>query len=485
MIRVLVVDDDKLVRKGLISAMPWHEFDMQVVGEANNGERALEFLQSNPVDLLLTDLAMPVMSGIELMRLVRQQFPSIHIVVLTLHQDFEYVQEALRLGAIDYIAKIQLEKERFEEVLERIYKRIMQVGLLSDGNKSTTNQDQEGFNSDRAYVWLALNKGNGNEGLKPWGELKALETQEQAWIEVELNLWLWNPAMTEASVTNLHLNQLLGSLVGKPNWMLLGLDGLMGRKQLEVYRWLREYREKEFFYDYNPVPPATVYLTMDSISVQQPVQPEENLTLLKGQWSSHEWIYNDHLFSRLVRELKLLRLPQVKLIGLLYGVTDEWNRLFVPLSLLKIELAPSFDSWHEVEAWFTEVRAMIHKALAKPAFSPEVIECVMKAIQMLHQELNQQVTAADISRRVNMSRSYFSQCFKEIAGKTFNDYLRQVRVEKAKEYLLYTNKTIAWIAENTGYMDEKYFSRSFREQIGLLPSEFRVSSREGREMSDK
>lgn len=84
-----------------------------------------------------------------------------------------------------------------------------------------------------------------------------------------------------------------------------------------------------------------------------------------------------------------------------------------------------------------------------------------------------------------MSRSYFSQCFKEIAGKTFNDYLRQLRVEKAKEYLLYTNKTIVWIAENTGYMDEKYFSRSFREQIGILPSEFRLTMREGREMSDK
>ncbi|MGO4269761.1 response regulator, partial [Paenibacillus sp. TAF58] len=124
MIKVMIVDDDKLVRKGLISAMPWHDFDMEVVGEASNGEKALEFIAANAVDLLLTDLAMPVMSGIELLKIVRKQYPSIYTVVLTFHQDFEYIQEALRLGAIDYIAKVQLEKERFEEVLERIYKRI-------------------------------------------------------------------------------------------------------------------------------------------------------------------------------------------------------------------------------------------------------------------------------------------------------------------------------------------------------------------------
>ena len=124
MIDVLIVDDDQLVRKGLMLAMPWDRFDMRIVGEAGNGEKALEFLSENHVDLLITDLAMPVMSGIELIRTTRKLYPDLPIAVLTLHQDFEYIQEALRLGAIDYIAKVQLEKERFEEVLGRIHDRI-------------------------------------------------------------------------------------------------------------------------------------------------------------------------------------------------------------------------------------------------------------------------------------------------------------------------------------------------------------------------
>lgn len=132
MIKVLIVDDDKLVRKGLISAMPWAQFDMQIVGEASNGAKALEFLEQENVDLLLTDLAMPVMSGIELMKTVSERYPHIRIVVLTLHQDFEYIQTALRMGAIDYIAKIQLEKERFDEVLGRIHKRMKERSPVAE-----------------------------------------------------------------------------------------------------------------------------------------------------------------------------------------------------------------------------------------------------------------------------------------------------------------------------------------------------------------
>lgn len=124
------------------------------------------------------------------------------------------------------------------------------------------------------------------------------------------------------------------------------------------------------FYDYDPDQPAIVYLTMNNSTAHQRNSSEDNSYVLKSQWSSHEWIHTDLVFSKLVYELKLLRLSQVKLIGLLYGLTDEWNRLFVPLGLVKLELNPTFDSWHEVEKWLVQVRDLIRKALAKPAFSP-------------------------------------------------------------------------------------------------------------------
>lgn len=128
MIRVLIVDDEKLVRKGFIAMLPWAQFDMAVVGEAVNGEKALEFIAGNGVDLLFTDITMPVMSGIDLIKEVRRRYPDIWIVILTCHQDFSYIQEVLRLGAIDYIVKTQLEMEPVEEILRRIAGRVKNNG---------------------------------------------------------------------------------------------------------------------------------------------------------------------------------------------------------------------------------------------------------------------------------------------------------------------------------------------------------------------
>lgn len=470
MIKVMIVDDDKLVRKGLISAMPWQNFDMEVVGEASNGEKALEFLESNAVDLLLTDLAMPVMSGIELIKRVRKEFAHIYIVVLTLHQDFEYIQEALRLGAIDYIAKVQLEKERFEEVLERIYNRIAQ-------EKKRDPNPNEIYTSDRGYALLSLNNAVGDYWVKEWSK-----SADHSMIEVDINLWLWTEPVEQSS--KLWLDQLSQEISTKSGWALINLNGLYGRYHKDVHRRLREYREKDFFYDYDLHSSKGSILLGDWDNHKQ-VRSEESINLLKEQWSTHEWIYQDSIFKNHIHALKLMRLPQAKLFGLLYSLIDKWNLLFYPVSLVKIQLPDSFDSWYQVDAWCITIRNMIRNAIDKPTFSHEVVECIIKAAYIAHEEMNQQITAANIAKRVNMSRSYFSQCFKEITGMNFSDYLRQARIEKAKEFLLCTNKTILWIAENVGYMDEKYFSRTFREQTDMLPSKYRQTHVTGRDMSDK
>ncbi|WP_320967309.1 response regulator [Hungatella sp.] len=115
--KVLIVDDDKLTRKGLIASMPWDKYEMEIVGEAGNGVAALEFLMENQTDLVLCDLEMPLMSGLELIQKVQILYPHIKFAVLTVHSDFGYIQQALRLGAIDYIAKVLIEQENCASIL--------------------------------------------------------------------------------------------------------------------------------------------------------------------------------------------------------------------------------------------------------------------------------------------------------------------------------------------------------------------------------
>lgn len=233
MINVLVVDDDNLVRRGLISAMPWSRFDMQVIGEASNGEMALEFMENHSVELLMTDLSMPVMSGLELMKATKERFPEVFMIVLTLHQDFEFVQEALRLGAIDYIAKIQLEREHFEEVLGRIHSRLLHergkgVDTISSNHRLDT------FVSDVGYIiYSSLEQAD-----TQW-EQAMLGTGE--WIEIYGNCWFWQPDAVKAN------NEVLKRIPTPRDWMIVKVEGLQGRERSDVFRILRRDSHKHFF----------------------------------------------------------------------------------------------------------------------------------------------------------------------------------------------------------------------------------------------
>ena len=90
MINVLIVDDDRFARMGLISMIPWEEYGMKIVGEAANGRRALEFMRQNKVNLMFVDIAMPIMDGMQLIRQVKEEFKDVHFVVLSFHEEFEF-----------------------------------------------------------------------------------------------------------------------------------------------------------------------------------------------------------------------------------------------------------------------------------------------------------------------------------------------------------------------------------------------------------
>jgi len=449
MISVLVVDDDKLVRKGLISSMPWRHFGMDVVGEANNGENALKFMESNKVDLLLTDLSMPVMSGIELMREVRHKYPHIQIVVLTLHQDFEYVQEALRLGAIDYIAKVQLEKEQFEEVLGRI------ASLMERKDPTTgvlIHQDE----IEQADEWFVLySLQHQSDDARP-----PIELPERA-MELEAGVWYWTNRPPETIAAN-------------PNYALVCFRDLRDLDRKSKLRLIRDYRKCDLFYDYIPLQPYGIIRSGSAFGEKTDLYQE--LDRIKEEWSSSKWIYDNNDYELMMRELKAIKLPRSSWQRLFFSLADEWNRLYRQILPSPIIIEDFFFSWFHFESWLLDTRETIRLANARPLYSQEIHKSIVKAMNLAQQMMNQPLSAGDIAQMVNLSSSYFSQCFKQIVGQTYTDYVRDIRMERAKEYLVNTTRTIQWVSEQVGYNDEKYFSRLFREQVGMLPSEYRQSA---------
>lgn len=147
--RVLVVDDDKLARKGLISIMNWEKYGFEVVGDVQNGSKALEFLKDNMVDVVFTDIDMPEIDGIELMERCRTEYPDVKFVIFSVHEDFRYAQKAMRLGALDYISKISFDGDDCDQILERVDRKYKD-NLL----KKEKRQEDHGLRKKLENAWM-------------------------------------------------------------------------------------------------------------------------------------------------------------------------------------------------------------------------------------------------------------------------------------------------------------------------------------------
>ena len=123
MYSIMIVEDEYLVRQGIASLVNYEQFGMQVISQAENGIEAWQKFQDNPADILLTDLNMPQMNGLELSKLVRDQAPKCHIVFLTGYDDFDYARTAIKLGADDYLLK-PFSKDDVEEMLAKVQTKL-------------------------------------------------------------------------------------------------------------------------------------------------------------------------------------------------------------------------------------------------------------------------------------------------------------------------------------------------------------------------
>ncbi|CAG7614690.1 response regulator [Paenibacillus allorhizosphaerae] len=349
MIRAMIVDDEYFVRKGLITTLPWESFGIRIVAEANNGKKALELLAEQPVDLVFTDLTMPVMNGFDLMRCIRQQYPQMDVVILTCHQDFNYIQDTLRLGALDYIVKTELEAGNLEESLQRITDHIR---------------------------------------------------------------------------------------------------GAAGER--------REAPE-----------PVTRWLDSDETMLQSHMD----------EWLKLYWVIKDDEFDQMCSRLETIRPPIPKLHKVMHYLIVEMNRLIGLGDLHEwLNRSESVCSWDDWRRFITHFRSVIGHKLRCSSYPEYVLLLMLDMVEYMKTNMDSKVTQSAMAAKARMSRSYFSKSFKDIVGKPFPDYLKELRINRAKLLLIQTSRQIADIAIDCGFQDYRYFSRQFREETGFLPSEFRISA---------
>ncbi|HCG87115.1 MAG TPA: hypothetical protein DEW33_11650 [Lachnospiraceae bacterium] len=456
MLKILIIDDDILTRKGIQTLMPWKEHQMTIVGEASNGKEALAFLESHPdIDLALVDLDMPIMGGAAFIEAASERYPNLSYVVLTVHTEFEYVQQILRLGAIDYISKTQFDQENFDQILNRIQAGISKKTSLS---KSLSDWRLRQILTNEIYALISIDQDK-STGLHQFFEENQIAPSDR--YEYQENIWIFQSDHTRF-------------LFPDPfhDTMLLSISGVYEMTYSSLGKSLNQYLKNQFFYDYRPLQEIN-HINAFELCENTLISDDATFEFMKQEWTSLNWIHENELFDRFRVNLKNCHLKPSQLYHFLLNLEMLWNSSYREVTGESIPLPASFANWFEVEEWLTELyeRAQFFRTDLK--YSNDVTKQIFNAKVYIDQNYASTLDATEIARNAGMSYSYFSRCFHDIIGQSFSDYCTTIRLEHAKDLLSKTNKSIQAIAISIGYQDEKYFSRLFKKSTGKSPSEFR------------
>ena len=455
--KILIVDDDILTRKGIQILMPWEKYEMEIVGEASNGQKALDFLASNPVDLVLVDVDMPVMDGFTFVEKSKELYPELKYVVLTIHTEFEYIQRFLRMGVIDYISKEQFDQENFNLILERI-----RAGMTSSTD----------FNQAGGVSW------KGKEILHP--QIYALITLESVDEDFISCFWELNQLSPLTNGYEVMAGVWVFAEEREPfifpeeftNTTLLCISDVRGMTYKQLGKLLRNYRLEQFFYDYQPIAKVN-YKRVFELQENKYIEDEDTFKKIKEEWLSLNWVCDKEIFDKIKFDLKQSKLSFSKLYHILLSLENAWNTNYGSVSGERIEIPPSFQHWLEVEEWIMDIYDKSSFAQPDNKYSPEIVKNIYHAKHFIDTNYGSPLEIAQIARTVHLSNGYFSKCFHDIVGAPFREYCISVRVKQAKEMLRQTSDSIGEIAYKVGYSDEKYFSRIFKKVTGSNPTTYR------------
>jgi two-component system response regulator YesN len=294
----MIVDDEYVVRKGLMHIVPWRHYDIELVGEASNGQKALEQLAERPVDLLVTDLTMPIMDGFQLIRQVKRQHPSTRTVVLTCHQDFHLVQEALRLGAIDYIVKTELENDKLVKSIERIVERLREeAGRPGPGGGEGT----EGVPAQVAPWALFLVPVDRNAEAAPPVVLAAEGASDRI-VGIEGGGWCIRSADLR---DNCRTPKSACGVLDLERWVPVIVRDVPNMKEKRLIHLLGVYREERLFYDYRDK--QSVY-ELSWSELETPVKADSGAAEgLRHRLKALYWVYDDREFAALCEQAAAVR----------------------------------------------------------------------------------------------------------------------------------------------------------------------------------
>ncbi|MDQ0193374.1 response regulator [Paenibacillus wynnii] len=512
--KVMLVDDEILIRENIRACVDWEKEGFTYCGDASDGEVALPLIEQWMPDILITDIKMPFMNGLELSSIVRQQMPDIKIIILSGHDEFHYAQSALRLGVEDYCLKpvssadliqlLQGVSERIDQE-QRAKKKFSYTGekLLSDlcGGLISTAQAIEAA----SYMNLNLSANYYSVVVFDLRFPNAAQVGEDSLPITKIDSFL-----------NDQLAQSADSFIFKRSrtetvWIHKGNQAeTLREKVVQSVNTIHESIEQNFQFDI-PVGIGNVHERLQGIHTSYLEAEEDkngqrisslNQTSLSS--ASFDAVVDSVLLdrNRFIEFLKIgtpseaptfisefaAGLVQMNWKSSMYGyyllndlslemihtAKQSFQTSQDPTELIE-ELQQSIKNIADFEGCLNYLTFLLDKLWKwRSEGSDKYGDLIGKVKQYISECYNDdQLSLQDISRQIGVSPSHMSKVFSQVTGQTMTEYLTGTRIRKAMELLKTTRHKTFEIAFEVGYNDQHYFSNQFKKVTGMTPMEYR------------
>jgi two-component system response regulator YesN len=527
MYKVFLVEDEIVTREGIRDNVDWGTAGFEFCGEAPDGEIALPLLEKTRPDVLLTDIKMPFMDGLQLCKIVRERMPWVKIIILSGHDEFQYAQEAVRLGVTEYLLK-PVGVQDLRVVLRKVAGQLDREQAERESLRRLQHQIEDDLALRREKFLLKLAMG---------GMSSAQAIEESRRLELDL-IAKWYQVMVVEFEPDGHadqfdyyqyeqVEQIIASLVGNNPDVYLSKQGVLKRLLLlkgDSAEYLAQ--EADFLAE---LIKGEVENKTDGFVKVGVGRPQDRIGHIYHSFAGALAQLHQAGLDSPAQAKAHPRLDQAELLDLdksaledylQYGIIDEFdkffeayleplgeaalqsylirNYIFVDIILttakfvhqLEGEVDRVIPEINYVEALLMniktldqlreETRRVLTGALAfrnDQAQNPygAIIQQAKKYIE--HHYTNPDLALNDAAAHVNLSPSHFSVVFSRNTGQTFIEYLTKLRIEKAKELLRTTPLKSFEIAFQIGYNDPHYFSYVFKKHTGLSPKQFRLQTR--------
>ena len=540
-IKVFLVEDEMVIRRGIKNSIDWEKEGYIFCGEASDGELAYPMIIKEKPDILITDIRMPFMDGLELCKLVKKELPNIKILILSGYDEFDYAKEAIRLGVTEYLLKPissgkllealngvseSIRREKEDKDLVRKYMEEMRentehekqkffeqmiAGNLSMADALETGKKYEMNLSAGMYNLLLFRFTLGEENRKS-GELlgeaeyaieKLTERLEYVFeFQRGVEGWAFLLMADNEEQMSERVKELSKDLEEiMKNYSTIAYFGGIGQPVARLRELEESFREAEralaarFTMELNriisveDIRMAQNVDTLDDIEITSFGEIEKTRTMLEQFLNNGAEDEIDEFVDVYINELPEENLKSVLMRQyiimdayiVMMSFCEKIEGIEGEMQAQSEELKNSMKTIQTLEEIKNYIRMLLKKIIGvRDTISgrrySDIIEIAKDQIRKTY--MSDEISLNTIAAEVGMSPSYFSSIFSKEMGKTFVEYLTEIRMDRAKELLMCSSMKTSEIGYEVGYKDPHYFSYIFKKTQNCTPKEFRARGKE-------